>query len=191
MKSVSELFSNVLYQATDELYCTCPCKVVAVNGNFVDVMAYINDDEPDMVLYNVPVKRDESQRAYIYLGIAVGDYGTLTFFDRDTNDYIESGSTAYNGNESQHSINFRCFSLGFIPSPSAYVYPTNADIEIGLKDGSCKINLTSGDITISGGNINITGGSVSISGNTTIDGKVFLQHTHSNGNGGSPTGSVL
>jgi hypothetical protein len=191
MKSVLELFEQVLSQRTDEMYCTCPCKVVGVNGNFVDVMAYINDEDPDIVLYHVPIKREESQRAYISLGIAVGDYGTLTFFDRDTNDYIESADTDFNGNEEQHSINFRCFSLGFVPNPSAYVYPTNADIEIGLKDGSCKINLTSGNVTISGGNINITGGSVNISGNTTIDGKVFLEHTHSNGNQGAATGTVL
>ena len=61
MKSVSELFNQVLETTTDNIYCSLPCKVEKVNGNFVDVKVYINDEEPDLVLYNVPIQRQETQ----------------------------------------------------------------------------------------------------------------------------------
>ena len=53
------------------------------------------------------------------------------------------------------------------------------------------IAVEADNINIQGDNININGGNISIGKNTTIDGKVFLAHTHSNGNEGNPTGSVL
>lgn len=47
------------------------------------------------------------------------------------------------------------------------------------------------NVTIEAENITIKGGNISLSGTTTIDGKNFLQHTHSNGNLGDPTGGVI
>ena len=90
MKSVNELFEDVLRTTTDEIYCNLPCQVIAVNGNYVDVKAFINDEEPDSILYNVPIQRPETQRAYIFLGIKSGDTGTLKFFDRSTEGYLQS-----------------------------------------------------------------------------------------------------
>ncbi len=141
MESINELLTQALNQVADDIHCACPCKVVGVNGNFVDVMAYINDDEPDIILYHVPIKRTETQRAYIFLGIKEGDYGTLTFFDKDTNDYIENEDTDYNSNDEQHGINQRCFTLGFVPNPSAFVYPTDQEIEIGLKNTKFRMSI--------------------------------------------------
>lgn len=43
----------------------------------------------------------------------------------------------------------------------------------------------------SGGNISIIGGNINIDGNTKIDGVSFLDHRHSNGNLGGPTGGVI
>ena len=51
--------------------------------------------------------------------------------------------------------------------------------------------MTGNGINISGGNINITGSSVNIGNDTTIDGKKFLDHVHSNGNQGANTGGVV
>ena len=148
-ESLEQVLSRLLTRTTDEVYCSCPCQVLRVNGNYVDVLAIINDDEPDFPLYHVPIKRMETQNAYVFLKISEGDYGTLTFFDRDTTDYIATGNTEYNYNDEQHSINFRAFELGFVPDPSAFVYPIDKEIEIGLKGGQAKINIdTSGNITI-------------------------------------------
>ena len=164
MKSVSELFNQVLSTTTDNIYCTLPCQVVGVSGNYVDVKVFINDDEPDMVLYHVPIQRPETQRAYIYLGIKSGDRGTLKFFDRSTEGYLQSNFD-YNSDDRQHDISDRAFELGFIPDKEAYVYPENIDIEIGLKGKAVKMSFTESGIAILG--------NVTIDGNLTVSGEVI------------------
>lgn len=183
-------FDNIVQTLKESINCELPCRVETVNGNYVDVLMIRNDDIDDIIISNVPIKRPETATAYIFLGIKKGDRGTLTFFDKSIENYM-TGDESYNGDDRCHSMQDRCFSLGFVPDNEAFIYPTNADIEIGLKDGSAKINLTSGNITINGGNVNITGSSVNLGSNTTIDGKVFLEHTHSNGNNGANTGGVV
>lgn len=183
-------FDKIIQALKESINCELPCRVESVNGNYVDVLMIRNDELEDIIISNVPIKRPETARAYIYLGIKKGDRGTLTFYDKSIANYMR-GEETYNGDDRCHSMQDRSFSLGFVPDNEAFIYPENADIEIGLKDGSAKINITNGDITINGGNINITGSSVSLGSNTTIDGKMFLEHTHSNGNNGSPTGAVI
>lgn len=56
--------------------------------------------------------------------------------------------------------------------------------------GNTNITSTS-NVAITGSNVAVTGSNVTISGNTKIDNKVFLSHTHSNGNDGRPTGGVI
>lgn len=189
MKSVSELFNQVLETTTDNMYCNLPCKVEKVNGNFVDVKVYINDEEPDIVLYNVPIQRQETQRAYIFLGIKQGDRGICRFFDRSTEGYLQSDFD-YNSDARQHDINDRCFELGFIPDKEAYVYPTNKDIEIGLKNGLIKMSFTESGIDILG-DVNITG-NLTVTGEVTGNNIPLSTHKHTgvqtgSGTSGSPT----
>lgn len=181
--SLDNLFAALL----GSIYCECPCRVEEVNNNSVDVTVFRNDEQ--FYAANVPIKRPETQRAYIFLGIKKGDRGIISFTDKTIENYKKDGTTTDDGR--LHSKQDGIFELGFIPDSEAFIYPTNADIEIGLKDGSAKINLTSGNITINGGNVNITGSNVNLGSNTTIDGKVFLEHTHSNGNNGANTGGVV
>lgn len=75
--------------------------------------------------------------------------------------------------------------------------------EWGFTDGTFlfKVNKATDEFIIknsgmtikgdSGGNITINGGNIIITGNTTIDGKSFLGHQHSNGNNGFNTGGVV
>lgn len=170
MKSANELFSQILKDTTDQLYVMNPCKVVGVHGNYVDVLLYINDEELDFTIYNVPIIRQETQRAYIFLGIKEGDRGTCRFFDRSTEGYLQSDFD-YNSDDRQHDINDRAFELGFIPDKEAYVYPENVDIEIGMKDNSAKISFANGNITIIGTNL-ITQGNMTHTGNLTVNGTV-------------------
>ena len=142
--------------------------MVGVSGNYVDVKVFINDDEPDMVLYHVPIQRQETNRAYIFLGIKPNDRGTLKFFDRSVEGYLQSDFD-YNSDDRQHDISDRAFELGFIPDAEAYVYPTNVDIEIGMKDNSAKISFVNGNITIIGINL-ITQGNMTHTGNLTVNG---------------------
>lgn len=170
MQSLTKIIDDIFTRKTDNIYVQNPCKVVGVHGNFVDVLLYINDDEPDMVIYNVPIQRPETQRAYIFLGIKEGDRGTCRFFDRSTEGYLQSDFD-YNSDDRQHDINDRCFELGFVPNKEAFVYPTNVDIEIGMKDNSAKISFANGSITIIGTNL-ITQGNMTHTGNLTVNGTV-------------------
>ena len=184
MESVTELFRSFISDTTDNIYVMNPCKVVGVHGNYVDVLLYINDEEPDFVIYNVPIIRQETQRAYIFLGIKEGDRGTCRFFDRSTEGYLQSDFD-YNSDDRQHDINDRCFELGFIPDAEAYVYPENVDIEIGLKGKAVKMSFTESGIAIVG--------DVTIDGNLTVSGEVtgnsipLSTHVHGNGNQGQDT----
>lgn len=168
MRTANELFDKVLRSTTDELYVQNPCKVVNVHGNFVDVLLYINDEDEDFVIYNVPIIRPETQRAYIFLGIKEGDRGLCRFFDRSVEGYLQSDFD-YNSDERQHDINDRCFELGFIPDKESFIYPENVDIEIGMKDNSAKISFANGNITIIGTNL-ITQGNMTHTGNLTVNG---------------------
>ena len=149
MESVNELFDEYMNNTTDELYVQNPCQVIGVHGNYVDVLLFINDDEPDTVIYNVPIIRPETQRAYIFLGIKEGDRGVCRFFDRSTEAYLQSDFD-YNSDERQHDINDRCFELGFLPDKETFVYPTDQEIEIGLKNKKFIFSVNEdGEINIS------------------------------------------
>ena len=162
---LAKVVDDILTCKTDELYVQNPCKVVGVHGNYVDVLLYINDEEPDFVIYNVPIVRPETQRAYIFLGIKEGDRGVCRFFDRSTEGYLQSDFD-YNSDDRQHDINDRCFELGFIPDKEAYQYLTTAEIEIGLKSGTCKISINAD------GTLNIVSPTVTITGNVVVNGTI-------------------
>ena len=181
------LFDKILKNTTDELYVMNPCKVVGVHGNYVDVLLYINDEELDFVIYNVPIIRQETQSAYIFLGIKEGDRGTCRFFDRSVEAYMQSDFD-YNSDERQHDINDRCFELGFIPDKEAFVYPTNADIEIGLKSGTIKMSFTESGIAILG-DVTITG-NLTVSGEVTGNSIPLSTHKHTGVQTGSGTSGL-
>lgn len=182
--NANELLTKILNYTTDDLYVMNPCKVVNVNGNYVDVLLYINDEIPDFVVYNVPIIRQETARAYIFLGIQAGDRGTLKFFDRSVEGYLDSDFD-FNSDERQHDINDRCFDLGFLPDKEAFVYPTGTELEIGLKSGSAKITLNEGSISIVG-NVNISG-NLTVSGEVTGNSIALSTHTHTDSQGGDTT----
>ena len=151
-KSLQQLFREVLEITTDNIWVQCPCRVESVNGNYVNVLAIVNDEEIDVTHYNVPIKRDETKNGYLYFQIVEGDYGTLRFYDRSIEDY-KKGDERWNGDFRQHSIQDKCFELGFIPDNSAYQYTTTALIELGCKDGLTNIQLNNGEITINSTNV--------------------------------------
>ena len=174
MQSISELFTKVLETTTDELYIQNPCEVVNVNGNYVDVLLYINDNEPDFVIYNVPIMRPETQRAYIFLGIKKGDRGVCRFFDRSTEGYLQSDFD-YNSDDRQHDINDRVFELGFIPDKEAYEYLTTAEIEIGLKNQKFILSVdNNGNLAINANAITVTSPTITSTGSWTHNGTMTI-----------------
>ena len=165
-QGVASKLLDLLKTTSDNQYVQCPCKVLAVNGNYVDVLPIINDDMENVPIYDVKVHRKESSEAYIYFKIHVGDRGVLRFFDRSIETYSINGSEGYNEDDRMHDANDGCFELGFLPDNESYVYPTDQEIEIGLKNVKFKISVDeNGNIDIlSEGNVNLK-----ITGNVTSE----------------------
>ena len=187
-RTANDSLIDILSGLSGSMLVEKPAKIVKVNSQYSVDIEYYDNNEVDY-LYNVPVKHLQTKKAFIFLGLNTGDSGTVRFFDNDVTGYY-SNSEYISDEERSHDINDNLFSLGFYPSNEQYIFPTG-DIVIGTTAGAT-INLTSNSITINGGNIaitgsgnvNISGSSINIGSDTTIDGKKFLEHTHSNGNEG-------
>ena len=165
-----------------------PCVVSKVIDNYTVDVTYYDNNEPN-TLVNVPVKHLQTNSAYIFLKLNVGDCGTIRFFDNDVTAYY-NGANGASSEERTHDINDNTFTYGFYPSAKHYVFPSG-DIVIGTKTGAT-INITDTSITISGGAISITGATVTLGEATTIDNIPFLTHTHYDTSNTTPaTGKVI
>lgn len=187
-KSFEAALSRILKGTQRELRVQFPAKIIKVNSQDNVNIEYYSNGVAD-VLQNVPVRHLKSPTGFFILKLKVGDKGIVRFFDDDIDLYKLSGVIAKSSEVKVHDINDNIFEIGFYPDNENYVYP-EGDLVIGTTAGAL-ISLTEKNINISGGNINITGSAVNIGNNTTIDGKKFLEHVHSNGNQGENTGGVV
>lgn len=163
-------------------------KIIKVNSQDSVNIEYYSNGVAD-ILQNVPVRHLKSPTGFFILKLKEGDRGIVRFFDDDIDLYRTSGVIAESSEVKVHDINDNIFEIGFYPDNENYIYP-DGDLVIGTKAGAL-ISMTGNSINITGGNINITGSAVNLGNNTTIDGKVFLDHIHSNGNNGADTGPVV
>ena len=163
-------------------------KIIKVNSQDSVNIEYYSNGVAD-ILQNVPVRHLKSPTGFFILKLKEGDRGIVRFFDDDIDLYRTSGVIAESSEVKVHDINDNIFEIGFYPDNENYIYP-DGDLVIGTKAGAL-ISMTGNGINIIGGNINITGSAVNLGNNTTIDGKVFLDHIHSNGNNGADTGPVV
>lgn len=163
-------------------------KIIKVNSQDSVNIEYYSNGVAD-ILQNVPVRHLKSPTGFFILKLKEGDRGIVRFFDDDIDLYRTSGVIAESSEVKVHDINDNIFEIGFYPDTENYIYP-DGDLVVGTKAGAL-ISMTGDGINITGGNINITGSTVNIGNNTTIDGKVFLDHIHSNGNNGADTGPVV
>lgn len=187
-RNCNDSFNDILENFLSNILVEKPCRITKVYSQTMVDVEYYDNNQKD-TLCRVPVKHLQTQQAFIYLGLKVGDCGTVRFFDNKVSDYYNGTSDKLYPESRKHNINDNLFSLGFYPAPEQYVFP-EGDVVIGTSSGAI-INITEDTISIVGGDISVNGGSVSISGDTVIEGKTFLEHTHSNGNNGNPTGGVL
>lgn len=174
MRTPEEALDDIFNGFSSQTLVEKPCVVSRVIDNYTVDITYYDNNEPN-TLVNVPVKHLQTNTAFIFLALKVGDCGTVRFFDNDVTAYY-NGSDVASDEDRMHDLNDNCYTYGFYPSVKHYVFP-ESDIAIGTVDG--------GLITISGSNVTISGGK------TVIDGVNFLNHTHSNGNQGNPTGAVI
>ncbi len=187
MRTFDESLDDILNGFSSAMLVEKPCKIIKVNSQYSVDVEYYDNGIADY-LCNVPVKHLQTQKAYVFLGLSKGDCGTVRFFDNDVEDYLNGTCQKY-PEKRCHDINDNLFSLGFYPGKSQYVFPTG-DIVIGTKQGAV-VNITGENITINSATVNISASTVNLGTETVIDGKKFLEHTHSNGNNGSPTGGVI
>ena len=187
-RSFEGAFSRILKSLKKDLRVQYAAKIIKVNSQDSVNIEYYSNGVAD-ILQNVPVRHIKSPTGFFILKLKEGDRGIVRFFDDDIDLYRTSGVIAESSEVKVHDINDNIFEIGFYPDTENYVYP-DGDIVIGTKAGAL-ISLKDNNINISGGNITITCSSVNLGNNTTIDGKVFLEHTHSNGNQGANTGGVV
>ena len=179
-RSFEGAFSRILKALKKDLRVQFAAKIIKVNSQDSVNIEYYSNGVAD-ILQNVPVRHLKSPTGFFILKLKVGDRGVVRFFDDDIDLYRSSGVIAESSETKVHDINDNIFEIGFYP---------DGDLVIGTKAGAL-ISLTENAIIISGGNININGSNVNIGNNTTIDGKKFLEHVHSNGNQGANTGGVV
>lgn len=148
-KSPTEKISDFVDFIRSSINCQLPAKIVKINSdNTVDLEVFRNDEIENQKLIHVKIKHIENSKAFIFLGVSVGDYGVVRFFDTSVQNYVD-GLNIYNYDDRRHDTNDASFELGFIPNPSSYTFPTGHDLAIGTKDGKCLITIdTGGNVVI-------------------------------------------
>ena len=106
--------------------------------------------------------------------LTVGTPCLLLFNDREFSSYFDSGQVSPLANTLMHDLSY-CVAIP--------LYQATAGADFNIK--------TSGILNINASTINLTASAINITGTLTINGQPYLSHTHSNGNEGAPTGSVI
>ena len=98
----------------------------------------------------------------------------LLFNDREFNSYFASGQVSPLANTLMHDLSY-CVCVP--------LYQPTVGTDFNIK--------TSGTLNIVADEINLTASTINLNGTLIINGQPYLSHTHSNGNEGAPTGSVI
>lgn len=137
-----------------------PAKVVAVNGNTVDVEIQGQEDSGYGYYVKFPqlldlpiVYNNYTRKAYIITPIQVGDTGLVEFLDFNTSSFNNDGNALLTNDQFPHSLNNGVFINGFIPTSNVIEIDdidSNA-ITIGLRNKTFKFDVDdTGSITING-----------------------------------------
>lgn len=175
----------------------CACVGIVDSVNFeeqtVDVQPAVNRAilNKDLTVRNInmPLIPDVPFQCYkgggysITVPVQKGDEVLLVFTDTDYSAWFQSGGLQDVQSTFKHALSNAIAIVGISSLPNAIKNYNSTAVEIRNADGSEKISLSQGNITLKADTI-------TIDGTTTIQGKDFLTHTHSNGNQGKPTGGV-
>lgn len=193
---MSDIIADVFRMIRDSVNCQLPCKITAVNSDgTVDVLVFRNDNIPDCVFPNVPVRHIETSRAYVFLGLKVGDRGVIRFFDRSVEEY-KKGNEDETGDPRLHSFSDGLFEVGFLPTTESYSFPLDKTVEIGNKNGSFKVSFaedggisieTQKNLSITCKNASITADKVDLGG---IGGVAIARHGDQVVSGGTVIGTI-
>ena len=144
MRTPEEALGDIFDGFSSETFVEKPCIITNVIDQYTVDITYYDNNEPN-TLVQVPVKHLQTNSAFVFLGLKVGDCGTVRFFDNDVNAYY-NGDIVASTEERTHDINDNCYTYGFYPSASQYIFP-DGDIVIGTTAGAT-INITEKEIKI-------------------------------------------
>lgn len=138
------------------------------------------------LLVDVPLVTIKGAGHLIATAINEGDECWVWFADGCFDASWQSSGVQNQPDLRRHDLSDGFFMPSLFSQPKTIAnYPT-AGIEIRDESGSTKVNVTSGSVTVQGTTVNVSGSTISVSGSnvtlgssTTIDGKSFLNHTHS------------
>lgn len=148
-----------------------PAKVIAVNGNTVDVQIQGQEDSGlgyyvnFAPLLDLPiVYNNYTRKAFIITPIQVGDTGLVEFLDFNSSAFSDDGKASLTNDQLPHSLNNGVFINGFIP--------TSKVIEIEDIDNALTMGLRNKTYTFSvddTGTLNIHSLSTNFSSTTDIN----------------------
>ena len=151
------------------------------------------------LLVDVPLVTLKGAGHLIATAINEGDECWVWFADGCFDATWQSSGVQNQPDLRRHDLSDGFFMPSLFSQPNVISnYPTEG-IEIRDESGSTKVNVTSGSVSVQGTSVNVIGSTISINGSnvslgasTTIDGKSFLNHTHSGvESGSSNTGGVV
>lgn len=165
-------------------------KIKVLNKNFEE------SDENLPLIVDIPFVFPKSGGYSITMPIKEGDECLLIFTDADFSAWWQNGGVQSPQTAFKHHLSNAVAIVGISSLKTAVSnYNPNA-IEIRNADASEKISLSAGNITLKSATITLDGnvtttGTSNLQRTTTIQGKEFLAHAHSNGNEGANTGGVV
>lgn len=117
-----------------------------------------------------------------------GDECILLFADREIENWFINGDINPVGYSRMHSMTDAVAIFGIRSLPKMIEIVTDA---LHLFYGASELILKAAQTDINATTINLSGTNININGTLTINGQPYLEHTHSNGNEGNPTGGVI
>lgn len=120
--------------------------------------------------------------------ISEGMECVLLFSDREIESWFINGGSNPQAYPRMHDKTDAIAIIGIRSLPNMINILTDC---LHLFYGNSSLKLKETESNINSGTITLTGETININGNLIINGKPYLDHTHSNGNEGNPTGGVI
>lgn len=192
----SSLVENARKQSRQAVHMdgrSMPATVAAVSGSIVTVNFELDSD------YTLPqIKVPVFGAEYIRQPIQVGCKGVVI-----ASDYYLGAMSGLGPGRAKLPKRGNLSNLVFFPIGNSGWSAVDGDtltmygvsgVKISDKlGGSSYVTVEDGATTLSNGSatVKLTGSNVEITGTLVINGQQYTAHTHTNGNGGSPTGGVI
>ena len=117
-----------------------------------------------------------------------GDECIILFSDRETESWFINGDVNPEAYPRMHDITDAVAIFGIRSLPKMIQILTDA---VHMFYGASELIMKQAEMNLKSTTINIEGTNVNINGQLTINGVPYVEHIHSNGNMGNPTGGII